>query len=168
MGKRLLVLSLTALISCSGLAAKAAPATINTNDTYAMDKLANAQAQLNRLKSQRKAIDQLIQAVQKDLRAAQIRAKAEKIQLQADNDKQNAAAVIEQTGLAIDLPNLMTAEGTTQANLIEKKAIKDDLDMMFKDKGSSPKSASVFFPGGSSGRKVEPLNAKKDIPDYIK
>lgn len=137
----------------------------NNNDspdiqnTYAMDKLANAEAQLNKLKSQRKAINELIQAVSKDLQAAKIRAKAEKLQAKADTERVNAAGLVEQTGLAIDLPNLMN-ESTRP---IERSARKnDELDLMFKDKGS--KSASVFFPG--NGRKVEANNSS--LPDYIK
>lgn len=134
---------------------------------YALDKLANAQAQLNRLEDQREAIDQLIRAVKKDLRAAKIRARAEEIQLKADTDRQDAAVLVEQSGVAVDLPNLMVTKGV-KAGLVEYDS-DDDIDLMFEDKSNEQ---AVFFPGGDAGRKV---NSKKkgidndsDLPSYIK
>lgn len=138
----------------------------NNHQSYALDKLANAQAQLDRLKSQETAIKDLIKAVKKDLKAAKIRAKAERVQLEADTLRQDAIVSVEQSGVAVDLPNLMTAKGV-QAGLKEYEAEKDEVEMMFKDNNASTKS--VYFPGGSQGKKIEPSNkVNSEIPDYIK
>ncbi len=132
----------------------------NEHQSYAIDKLANAQAQLERLEAQKKAITQLMKAVKKDLRAAKIRAKAERLQIEANTVRQDAVVMVEQTGVAVDLPNLMTAKGV-DAGLIEYDETQDDIDRVIKN--SNPER-SVYFP---SGRKIEPENSS-DIPDYIK
>lgn len=133
---------------------------------YALDKLANAQAQLDRLESQKEALAELIKAVKKDLRAAKIRAKAEEIQLKADTQRQDAAVMVEQSGVAVDLPNLMATKGV-KAGLIEYDDKNNDIDMMFEDKANEK---AVFFPGGDAGRKVNPSGIANDaeLPDYIK
>lgn len=135
--------------------------------TYALDKLANAQAQLDRLKSQEKALKELIKAVKKDLKAAKIRAKAERIQIEANTKRQDAAVLVEQSGVAVDLPNLMNTR-KVDAGLIEYSADKDDIDMMFEDEKA--KTKSVYFPGSSDGKKVESdyEGIESDMPDYIK
>lgn len=120
---------------------------------YALDKLANAQAQLDRLEAQKDALEELIKAVKKDLRAAKIRAKAERIQLQADTKRQDAAVMVEQSGVAVDLPNLMNTKNA-QGQVVEYNAQKDEVDLMFKDKNQEQKT--VFFPGGDEGKKIEP------------
>lgn len=149
-------------------AVKAAEAD-DSHQSYALDKLANAQAQLERLKGQEKALNQLIQAVKKDLRAAKVRARAERIQLQANTARQDAAVMVEQTGVAVDLPNLMTAKGV-QAGILEyDKNQNENIDAMFKDRSTTEKS--VYFPNGSAGKKVKPSNSYSDdadFPDYIK
>lgn len=132
----------------------------NEHQSYAIDKLANAQAQLDRLKNQRDAIDELMKAVRKDLKAAKIRAKAERLQIEANTVRQDAIVMVEQTGVAVDLPNLMTAKGV-DAGILEYDETQDDIDRVIKN--SNPER-SVYFP---SGRKVEPQNSS-DIPDYIK
>ena len=121
---------------------------------YALDKLANAQAQLDRLEAQKKALTELIRAVKKDLKAAKIRAKAERIQLEADTKRQDAAVMVEQSGVAVDLPNLMNTK-KTEGTIVEFDAAKDDIDLMFKDKNTTDEK-TVFFPGGDEGKKVEP------------
>ncbi|MBT6842219.1 MAG: hypothetical protein HOA17_00290 [Candidatus Melainabacteria bacterium] len=132
---------------------------------YALDKLANAQAQLDRLKAQKDAISQLIKAVRKDLHAAKIRAKAEEIQLKADTDRQDATIAVEQTGVAVDLPNLMATKGV-KAGLLEYDQ-NENINLMFEDKTNEK---AVFFPGGDTGRSVRPSGIPNDaeIPDYIK
>jgi uncharacterized protein (UPF0335 family) len=132
----------------------------NEHQSYALDKLANASAQLERLENQKKAINELIKAVKKDLRAARIRAKAERLQLEADTVRQDAVVMVEQTGVAVDLPNLMTAKGV-DAGIIEYNENADDINRELKKNESE---RSVYFP---SGRKVEPENTS-DLPDYIK
>ncbi len=124
--------------------------------SYALDKLANAQAQLDRLKTQKIALDKLTKAVKEDLKAAKIRAKAERLQISADTKRQDAAVLVEQTGVAVDLPNLMATKGV-QAGVMEYDSDKEDIDLMFKDKA---KQKAVFFPGGDAGRKIQPSNGK--------
>ncbi len=119
--------------------------------SYALDKLANAEAQLERLSAQRKAIDQMIRAVREDLRAAKIRAKAEKLQVEADSKRGDATAMVQQAGVAIDLPNLMMADSNS-TGVTEYAAQKEEIDLMFKDK---PKEEAVFFPASARGRKSE-------------
>ena len=114
------------------------------HQSYALDKLVNAQAQLNKLEAQRQALEKLIRAVKKDLAAAKIRTKAEKIQIQADTARQDAAVLVEQAGVAVDLPNLMTAKDV-QAGVLEDKT-KEEIDKMFKD-NKKTNQESVFFPG---------------------
>lgn len=136
----------------------------NERQNYALDKLVNAQAQLERLETQREALDKLIRAVKKDLRAAKIRAKAESIQLQADAQRKDAAVLVEQSGVAVELPDLMNSK-EVNANIAELKAKdpnKENLDLMFDD---NENTESVFFPAGSSSRKG--LNPD-EIPEYIK
>jgi len=139
------------------------------HQSYALDKLANAQAQLDRLKSQKRALKQLIGAVKKDLKAAKIRAKAERIQIQANTKRQDAAVMVEQSGVAVDLPDLMNTRNV-DAGLVEYSANKDDVDKMFKDKKS--KTKAVYFPGGSEGKRVESgyegIDSDSEMPDYIK
>lgn len=162
---KFLSLGLAVLLSANTLTSvKAAE---GEHQTYALDKLANAQAQLDRLKSQEQALKQLIQAVKKDLRAARIRAKAERIQIEANTKRQDAAVLVEQSGVAVDLPNLMNTRDVN-GGLIEYSADKDEVDQMFKDTKS--KTKSVYFPGGSQGKKVESQyqGIDSDIPDYIK
>jgi hypothetical protein len=139
--------------------------------SYAMDKLANAQAQLDKLESQKKALNDLTRAVKKDLKAAKIRAKAERLQIEADTARQDASTIVEQSGVAVDLPNLMNTTAV-EAGIIEYKPDEKDIDLMFKD--SEKPSKTVFFPGNSAGRRVTPsnsnagLNNNSDIPAYIK
>jgi len=151
-------------ISCLALAlisaATMSVAKADEHQSYALDKLANAQAQLERLQNQQEAIKELIKAVKKDLRAAKIRAKAERLQMEADTVRQDAVVMVEQTGVAVDLPNLMTAKGV-DAGIIEYDENMDDINREIKTKNSE---RSVYFP---SGRKVEPQNGS-DLPDYIK
>ncbi len=118
--------------------------------SYALDKLANAQAQLGKLEAQKKALNELIRAVKQDLRAAKIRTKAERLQVNADTKRQDAVSLVQQAGVAVDLPNLMATKGT-DAGVMEY-ANKEDIDLMFKDK---QKQQTVFFPGGDKGRKLE-------------
>ncbi len=137
--------------------------------SYALDKLANAQAQLDRLESQKVALNKLMKAVKQDLKAAKIRAKAERLQISADTQRQDAAVLVEQTGVAVDLPNLMAAKDV-QAGVKEYNSDQEDIDLMFKDKA---KQKAVFFPGGDAGRKVQPSNSKvvgieNDSTSYIK
>ena len=154
--KKISCLTLALLFSANSFfAAKA-----DQHQSYALDKLANAQAQLERLQGQRKAIDELIRAVKKDLRAAKIRAKAERLQMEADTVRQDAVVMVEQTGVAVDLPNLMTAKGV-DAGIIEYDENADNINRELKEKNPE---RSVYFP---SGRKVEPENTS-DLPDYIK
>lgn len=162
---KLLGLGLALLFSANTvISVKAAE---SEHQTYALDKLANAQAQLDRLKSQEKALKELIGAVKKDLRAAKIRAKAERIQIEANTKRQDAAVLVEQSGVAVDLPNLMNTR-SVDAGLVEYSAENEDVDMMFEDEKA--KTKSVYFPGGSQGKKVESeyQGIESDIPDYIK
>lgn len=142
------------------LSAASMSVSADQHQSYALDKLANAQAQLERLEHQKKAINSLIKAVKKDLRAARIRAKAERLQLEADTVRQDAIVMVEQTGVAVDLPNLMTAKGV-DAGLVEYDQNKEDIE---RELGQSQSERSVYFP---SGRKVEP-ESSSDLPDYIK
>ena len=150
-------------ISCLTLAFLSAAsiysAQANQHQSYALDKLANAQAQLERLQGQKKAVNELIRAVKKDLRAAKIRAKAERLKMEADTVRQDAIVMVEQTGVAVDLPNLMTAKGV-DAGIIEYNENTDDINRTMKNNSER----SVYFP---SGRKVEP-QSNSDLPDYIK
>lgn len=152
--KKISCLSLAFLSALTIYSAKA-----DQHQSYALDKLANAQAQLQRLENQKDAVNQLIKAVKKDLRAAKVRAKAERLQLEADTVRQDAIVMVEQTGVAVDLPNLMTAKGV-DAGIIEYDADADDVNRELQRRSEK----SVYFP---SGRKVEPQNAS-DLPDYIK
>ena len=162
---KLLGLGLALLFSANTLVS--VKAAVGEHQSYALDKLANAQAQLDRLKTQEKALKELIGAVKKDLRAARIRAKAERIQIEANTKRQDAAILVEQSGVAVDLPNLMNTR-SVDAGLIEYSADKDDVEMMFEDEKT--KTKSVYFPGGSKGKKVETeyQGIESDIPDYIK
>lgn len=153
--KKISCLSLAFLSAISIYAAQA-----DQHQSYALDKLANAQAQLDRLKNQKQAVNELIRAVKKDLRAAKIRAKAERLQMEADTVRQDAVVMVEQTGVAVDLPNLMTAKGV-DAGIIEYDENMDDIDREIRQKNPS---RSVYFP---SGRKIEPESAT-DLPDYVK
>ena len=146
----LFVLALLFSISSVNLAMAEDP------QSYALDKLANAQAQLERLKAQKIALNKLTRAVKQDLKAAKIRAKAERLQISADTERQDAALLVEQTGVAVDLPNLMATKGVT-AGVMEYNADQEDIDLMFKDK---TKQKAVFFPGGDAGRKIQPSNSK--------
>jgi len=144
MYKKLLSIGLGLLILLSSAAAQAED--YGNPEIYAQDKLVNATAQLERLKAQEKALEKLIKAVKKDLRAAKLRAKAERVQKLADTARQDASIVIEQSGIAIDLPDLMSAKGV-QAGLAQGSEsldqTKEDIDLMFKDKQSEE---AVFFP----------------------
>ncbi|MDD9898728.1 MAG: hypothetical protein OXU45_06995 [Candidatus Melainabacteria bacterium] len=159
MFKKVLVLAL--LFSVGSLSAVKA----EDRQGYALDKLANAQAQLDRLLAQKDALNKLIKAVKKDLRAAKIRAKAEEIQLKADTERQDAAVMVEQTGVAVDLPNLMATKGV-KAGLVEYDK-DNEVEMMFED---NAKEKAVFFPGGDAGKTVNPsgISNDADLPDYIK
>ena len=128
--------------------------------TYAQDKLANAQAQLERLKMQKKAINELIVAVKKDLRAAKIRARAERLQIKADTQKQDAGVMISQTGLAVDLPNLLDKKGVA-ADLASQRDLQDEsVDELFRR--TEDQQEAVFFPGGSSN-----IRSDEDINNYL-
>lgn len=152
--KKHLSIGLALLISTSTFAPSFADPQV-----YAQDKLANAQAQLDKLVSQREALDKLIRAVRKDLRAAKIRSKAENIQVQADTDRQDAAMLVEQAGVAVELPNLMATK-TVQSTVTSSN--KSDIDLMFRDQ-KQPKA--VFFPGGDSGRTLRSQGLSNDA-DY--
>ena len=82
------------------------------------------------------------------------------MQIDADTTRQDAVVMVEQTGVAVDLPNLMTAKGV-EAGIIEYDENTDEIDREL-NKNASEKS--VYFPGG---RTVQPDNAS-DLPDYIK
>lgn len=137
--------------------------------TYAMDKLANAQAQLDQLKAQKLALSKLTKAVKQDLRAAKIRAKAERIQISADTSRQDAAVMIEQSGVAVDLPNLMAAR-QVQGGILEyendtnSKSSKTTVGKAAKQKNES----EVFFPGGDQGKKIESRYGTEEDIGYIK
>jgi hypothetical protein len=150
-------------ISCFTLAFLSAitifAAQANEHQSYALDKLANAQAQLDRLQNQKKAINELMKAVRKDLQAAKLRAKAERLQMDADTVRQDAVVMVEQNGVAVDLPNLMTAKDV-DAGIVEYDKNADDMNRIMKNTSER----SVYFP---SGRKVEPIKGS-DLPDYIK
>lgn len=142
------------VLSCSTLAETGS----GDPQSYAMDKLANAQAQLDKLQMQRQAIDNLMRAIRKDLRAAKIRAKAERLQVEADSQRQDAAMLVQQNGVAVDLPNLMAAKGV-QAGVVEYQPDANEIEMMFKNKNSTD-GKTVFFPGGDAGTKIDPSNNK--------
>lgn len=129
---------------------------------YASDKLANAEAQLDKLIEQRNAINSLIKAVKKDLKAAKIRNKAEEIQIKANVAKQDAEFMIEQSGMAIDLPDL-TAKKTSSTPLLEDISAKVAPAPNFPE-NSFDKVDSVFFPSNNSNI----TKTKKDLPYYIK
>jgi len=126
---------------------------------YAADKLANAEAQLTKLIEQRNALNTLIKAVKKDLKAAKIRAKAEEIQVKANAERQDAEFMIEQSGVAIDLPDLTAKKPVPAAPLLED--ISATAPLSFPE-DSFDKVDSVFFPSNSNNSK------KKDLPYYIK
>lgn len=149
-------LGLTLLTSIALTNAAMADGSSSDPQSYALDKLSNAQAQLDKLEAQKKAINTLIKAVKKDLKASQMRAKAERIQIEADAERQDAAMLVQQNGVAVDLPNLMTAKGV-QAGVVEYQPDANEIEMMFRDK-NNPAGKAVFFPGGDAGRKVDPAN----------
>lgn len=151
--KKYLSFSLALLVSAGSFAPSFADPQV-----YAQDKLANAQAQLDKLVSQREALNKLIKAVRKDLRAAKIRSKAENIQVQADTDRQDAAVLVEQAGVAVELPNLMATK-SVQSTMTSSK---DDIDLMFRDQ-KQPKA--VFFPGGDAGKTLRSQGLNNDA-DY--
>jgi hypothetical protein len=134
----------------------------NERQSYALDKLVNAQAQLERLEAQKAALDKLIRAVKEDLKAAKIRARAEAIQLQADAKRKDAAVLVEQSGVAVDLPDLMNSK-EVNADIAQAKVEevdKENLDLIFNDKQATE---SVFFPASSEkGLKAD------EIPEYVK
>lgn len=133
-----------AVLSCCAFQAQA---DYNDPATYAQDKLLNAEAQLSKLKEQRKALDKLIKAVKADLKAAKTRAKAEKIQSKADGFRSDASTLVENSGLAVDLPDFMISQGV-DAKLTDRSINPDSSELMFKeDRGSK----SAFFPGRSKG-----------------
>ncbi len=124
---------------------------------YAQDKLVNAQAQYQRLQNQEKALEKLMAAVKTDLKAAKLRAKAETVQKIADTARQDASMNVEQAGIAVDLPDLMSTKGVQAVAAGAKE--KENIDLMFRDRNKQ-ESASVFFPAGSGSRTI--------TPEYIK
>ncbi len=128
---------------------------------YAQDKLVNAQAQYQRLKNQEQALEKLMKAVKKDLRAAKLRAKAEGVQKLADSARQDAALGVEQAGIAVDLPDMMSTKGVqavaagTSSGPSSRE--KENIDLMFRDR--QKQESAVFFPGARS---------KTIAPEYIK
>lgn len=153
--KRITLSSIVALSLLGGLIATSNPALARYSDpdTYAQDKLANAEAQLTRLKAQKKAIEKLIKAVKSDLKAAKIRVKAEKMQSKADANRMDASTQIEQTGVAVDLPDLMQhTETDVNAGLLEDVAV---------DSGYNQEP--VFFQEENGG-----IQNNSDMPSYIK
>lgn len=151
--RKLLSFALAAGIAFTASAANA-ESDYNNPESYAQDKLVNAQAQLDRLTAQKKALNKLILAVKRDLKAAKIRAKAERVQQMANTNKEDAAVLIEQAGIAVDLPDLMQAKDV-QAGLA-KGNDKENIDAMFKDKNSQA-SEAVFYPAGSTASPAEYL-----------
>ena len=142
MKKAILVLSGLLVVGSTSL--KEVKAQYNDPNSYASDKLLNAEAQLATLQEQEKAIKKLIKAVKQDLKAAKTRAKAERIQGKADALRGDASTQVAQTGLAIELPDFMTSEGV-RAKLAKTP---EDTDLNFGDKSATK---SVFFPKGNSG-----------------
>jgi seryl-tRNA synthetase len=128
---------------------------------YAADKLANADAQLTKLIEQRNALNSLIKAVKKDLKAAKIRAKAEEIQTKANVAKQDAEFMLEQSGVAIDLPDLTAKTPIIPSTLLEDVSTKTPSSF---NEDSFDKVDSVFFPSNNSIN----VQSKKDLPYYIK
>jgi|GEM_PF-3034501 len=145
-------------ISVIGSPAARAQDEYNDPQMYAQDKLVNAEAQYERLKNQEKALQKLMGAVKKDLKAAKIRAKAERIQISANTARQDASVNVEQAGIAVDLPDLMSTKGV-QAVAAGSAKEKENIDMMFRDRNKQ-ESASVFFPAGSGSKTI--------APEYIK
>lgn len=127
--------------------AVATPARADYEDpkTYANDKLLNAEAQLERLKEQKSALEKMIKAVKKDLRAAKTRAKAERLQSQADVIREDAITYVEQSGVAIDLPDLMYSSGVKAELAGTNNITPEKSDLMFENKN---KEKAVFFPNG--------------------
>lgn len=140
----------------------AAKADTSERQGYALDRLVNAQAQLEKLESQEKALKQLIRAVKKDLKAAKIRTKAEKVQLKADTQRQDAAIMVQETGVAVDLPDLINTKdveaGLIKHEVANKTLSQEEIDILFKDDKPKDETA-VFFPAKSES---------SDLPDYIK
>ena len=144
---------------------------------YAADKLVNAQAQLDKLKAQKKAIDAMIKAVKRDLKAAKIRAKAEKIQEVADVNRKDAEFMIEKSGVALELPNLLIEEGQgelieeTTGELTASQAAEKQVEKMFPEE-EFEKVDSVFFPGNDVKEPSKSSNKKisddVNLPYYIK
>lgn len=129
-------------------------------ETYAADRLANAQAQLDALYEQKNALNSLIKAVKKELRAAKIRAKAEAIQNEADTELQDAEFLIEQSGVSVALPDV-AAPRVNEPMLEDISAKVDGTNDIFPEE-SFDEVDSVFFPGVNSNKK------KKDLPYYVK
>ena len=129
-------------------------------ETYAADRLANAQAQLDALYEQKNALNSLIKAVKKELRAAKIRAKAESIQNEADLELQDAEFLIEQSGVSVALPDVAAPQ--PQEPMLEDISAKidDSSEELFPEE-SFDEVDSVFFPGVSDKK-------KKDLPYYVK
>lgn len=131
----------------------------NDPQMYAQDKLVNAQAQYQRLKNQKEALEKLMGAVKKDLKAAKLRAKAETVQKIADTARQDASVNVEQAGIAVDLPDLMSTKGVQAVAAGSANKEKENIDLMFRDRNKQ-ESANVFFPAGSGSRTIN--------PEYIK
>ena len=132
----------------------------NDPQMYAQDKLVNAEAQYQRLKNQEKALQKLMGAVKQDLKAAKLRAKAETVQKIADTARQDASVNVEQAGIAVDLPDLMSTKGVqavAAGSAMSRE--KENIDLMFRDRNKQ-ESANVFFPAGSGSRTI--------APEYIK
>lgn len=134
---------------------------------YAADKLANAEAQLDKLIEQRNAINTLVKAVKKDLKAAKIRAKAEEIQVKANAARQDAELKIEQSGMAVDLPDL-TATKKSTAPLLEDISPKVTPATHFSENNFDKTPESIFFPGNISDTKNSKTKKEKELPYYIK
>lgn len=139
-----------------GLAAPAM-AEYESPKTYAQDKLLNAEAQLNRLEEQKNALVKMIKAVKKDLKAAKLRAKAERIQSKADVIRNDATTFVEQSGIAIDLPDLMYSSGVSAELADSTTPNPESTDLMFKDPNQQSKSAA-FYPDSS-----EPAGIENDV-----
>ncbi len=132
----------------------------NDPQMYAQDKLVNAEAQYQRLKNQKAALEKLMGAVKKDLKAAKLRAKAETVQKVADTARQDASVNVEQAGIAVDLPDLMSTKGVqavAAGSAMSRE--KENIDLMFRDRNKQ-EAANVFFPAGSGSRTI--------APEYIK
>lgn len=157
--KKISLLVLCAI--CIGLSAPAQAEYTDPN-TYAQDKLLNAEAQLAKLNEQKKALNKLIKAVKKDLKAAKTRAKAEKLQSKADGVRSDASTLVEQSGLAVDLPDFMISSGVNAELARNKPLNPEQSDLMFRD-GSQTETSSVFFPGsdGIESDVVLPPNVRE-------